>query len=134
MIGRAARIALPPRKRPPMPQTPAILVTRKLPDAVEARLSQHYAARLNPEDRIIAGAELLSLAAEADALLVSPTDKLDATVIAALPQRIRCIATFSVGYDHVDVKAAAARGIAVTNTPDVLTEATADTAMLCLLG
>jgi lactate dehydrogenase-like 2-hydroxyacid dehydrogenase len=117
-----------------MPQKPAILATRKLPDAVEARLSRDYAAQLNPQDRLIAGAELLSLAATADALLVSPTDKLDAAAIAALPPRVRCIATFSVGYDHVDVKAATARGIAVTNTPDVLTEATADTAMLCLLG
>jgi lactate dehydrogenase-like 2-hydroxyacid dehydrogenase len=117
-----------------MPQKPAILVTRKLPEAVEARLLRDYDARLNTEDRIIATRELVSLSAAADALLVCPTDDLGAATIDALDARTRCFATYSVGFDHVDVAAARRRDIMVTNTPDVLTEATADAAMLCLLG
>src|SRR6185437_17175200 len=78
--------------------------------------------------------ELVALSAAVDALLVCPTDDLGASTIDALDARTRCIATYSVGFDHVDVAAARRRDIMVTNTPDVLTEATADAAMLCLLG
>jgi len=117
-----------------MPKNKTILVTRKLPDAVEARLKRDYDVRLNSADRVIATDELVTLSAEADAILVCPTDQVNGATIAKLPPRVRCIATFSVGFDHVDAKAAKARGIVVTNTPDVLTESTADTALLCLLG
>jgi lactate dehydrogenase-like 2-hydroxyacid dehydrogenase len=117
-----------------MPKKPTVLVTRKLPDAVEQRLRLDYDARLNDDDRVILAPELIELSAEADALLVCPTDKVDAAVIEALSPRVRCIATYSVGFDHVAAPAAQRRGIQVTNTPDVLTEATADIAMLCLLG
>ncbi|HZS84733.1 MAG TPA: D-glycerate dehydrogenase [Stellaceae bacterium] len=117
-----------------MPQKPTVLVTRRLPDAVEERLRRDYDAQLNAEDRVIAAAELIQRSAAADALLVSPTDRIDGALIEALAPRVRCIATYSVGFDHVDVAAARRRGIVVTNTPDVLTEATADIAILCLLG
>jgi lactate dehydrogenase-like 2-hydroxyacid dehydrogenase len=74
------------------------------------------------------------LSQQADALLVAPTERIGASLIGRLPASIRIIACYSVGFDHVDAAAAGKRGIAVTNTPDVLTEATADIAMLCLLG
>jgi lactate dehydrogenase-like 2-hydroxyacid dehydrogenase len=117
-----------------MKKHPRVVVTRKLPPAVEARLARDYNATLNEDDRTIAGDELVQLAQRADALLVAPTERIDASLIARLPSSVKIIACYSVGFDNVDAAAAARRGIAVTNTPDVLTEATADIAMLCLLG
>ncbi|PKP78627.1 MAG: hypothetical protein CVT81_03060 [Alphaproteobacteria bacterium HGW-Alphaproteobacteria-3] len=108
---------------------PRILVTRKLPADVEARALSHFAATLNPDDRASAREHILANAQGKDGLLVTVTDRIDAALIAALPASIRIISTFSVGYDHIDVAAAQARGIAVTNTPDVLTDATAEIAL-----
>ncbi len=115
---------------------PVVLLTRRLPDAVEARASRDYRAVLNPEDRAFSGTEIAARAAEAgaDAVLCCAGDRLDAAAIAALPERVRVLATFSVGTDHIDLEAARARGLTVTNTPDVLTDATADIALLLLLG
>lgn len=113
---------------------PKVVVSRKLPQDVEARLSELFDARLNADDGLLSADDLIRLAQGADALLVCPTDKLTAEVIGKLPESVRIIATFSVGYDHIDVKAAKARGLPVTNTPDVLTDATADIAMLLMLG
>jgi lactate dehydrogenase-like 2-hydroxyacid dehydrogenase len=112
----------------------AILVTRKLPDAVTARLSRDYRPTLNPDDRRYAGGELIAAAGGHDALLISPSERMTADVIGALPASIRAVATFSVGFEHIDLAAAKARGLIVTNTPDVLTDATADIAMLLILG
>lgn len=119
-----------------MADKPVLLLSRRLPEPVEARAARDWDARLNPQDRPYVGTELVEAAAacDADALLVTPTDRLTAEVIAALPARVRAVATFSVGYDHIDLAAARARGLVVTNTPDVVTEATADIALLCLLG
>ena len=117
-----------------MARKPAVLVTRKLPEAVHDRLKRDYEPRLNLEDHLYSGEDLARLAAGADALLPCPTDKLTAAVIEKLPASIRIIATFSVGYEHIDTAAAKARGIVVTNTPDVLTDATADITLLLLLG
>ncbi|GLR79529.1 2-hydroxyacid dehydrogenase [Azospirillum oryzae] len=115
---------------------PVLLLTRRLPDAVEARASRDYRAVLNPDDRAFSGTEIAARAAEvgADAVLCCAGDRLDAAAIAALPQQVRVLATFSVGTDHIDLEAARARGLTVTNTPDVLTDATADIALLLLLG
>jgi lactate dehydrogenase-like 2-hydroxyacid dehydrogenase len=113
---------------------PSVLVTRKLPDDVEERASRLFDARLNPEDRRYSSDELRAAADGFDGLLISPVEKMTAQAIERLPASVRIIATFSVGYDHIDVAAAKARGLAVTNTPDVLTDATADIAMLLLLG
>jgi len=113
---------------------PKILVTRKLPAAVEERLRKDYQPDLNGTDEIYGQEELLKRANNVDALLVTVTDQIDAPLIAQLPLSIRMIATFSVGYDQIDVPTAAARSIAVSNTPGVLTNATADIAMLLLLG
>lgn len=115
-------------------ERPVVFVTRRLPEAVEARLMRDYRAILNRSDQLYDPASLAERCQGADAVLPCPTDRLDAGVIAGLPATIRAIATFSVGYDHIDVAAAAARGIVVTNTPDVLTAATADVAMLLLLA
>jgi lactate dehydrogenase-like 2-hydroxyacid dehydrogenase len=112
----------------------AILVTRKLPDAVTARLSRDYRPTLNPDDRRYAGGELIAAAAGHDALLIAPSERMTADIIGALPASIRAVATFSVGFEHIDLAAAKARGLIVTNTPDVLTDATADIAMLLILG
>ncbi|MFO1057604.1 MAG: D-glycerate dehydrogenase [Dongiaceae bacterium] len=117
-----------------MTARPVIYVSRRLPPAVTERLIRHFEARLNPEDRLPDAAALLAGAAGADGLLVCPTDKVNAEVIGRLPDSIRIISTFSVGFDHVDLAAAKARGLVVTNTPDVLTDATADCAMLLLLA
>jgi len=117
-----------------MPTRPTIFVTRRLPDAVTERLLRSYEARLNPEDRILTPQEIAAGSAGADALIVTPADKITAELINSLPASVRAIATFSVGYEHIALDAAKARGIVVTNTPDVLTDATADIAMLLLLG
>src|SRR3546814_13816150 len=113
---------------------PVVFATRKLPAAVEARLARDYEAILNPDDRLYGADELVEIAARADALLPCHTEKLTAEVIGRLPARVNAIANFSVGYDHVDVAVAKQRGIVVTNTPDVLSDATAEISMLCMLG
>ena len=118
----------------PTPNKPRVLVTRKLPDAVEARLARDYDAILNPEDKLYSSEDLVAATAGCQGLLPCPTDKLTADVVARLPASLRVIATFSVGYEHIDVEACKRRGIAVGNTPDVLTDATADIALLLMLG
>ena len=117
-----------------MAERPAIFVTRKLPEAVTARLLRDYRATLNPEDGPVSGPELVAGAAGHDALLISSREAMTAETLAALPDSIRAIATFSVGFEHIDLAAAKSRGLIVTNTPDVLTDATADIAMLLILG
>ncbi len=117
-----------------MSDRPVLFVTRKLPDAVETRATRDYDAKLNIDDSQYDAPALISNSAEADAILTCSTEKFTADIINQLSARVRAIATFSVGYEHIDIDAAKARGIIVTNTPDVLTSATADVAMLCLLG
>jgi lactate dehydrogenase-like 2-hydroxyacid dehydrogenase len=113
---------------------PRVLATRHFPPDVEARLAANFDAVLNPEDRLYNGPALIKATAGCDAIMCAAGDALNAETITGLPASIRMIATFSVGYEHVDVGAAARRGIVVSNTPDVLTDATADITMLCLLG
>lgn len=113
---------------------PSLLVTRKLPPDVEARLARDYDAALNGADSLPTRETILAGAAGKDGLLVTVTDRIGGDLIRALPETVKIIATFSVGYDHIDIAAAKARGIAVTNTPDVLTDATAEIALLLMLG
>ena len=117
-----------------MTDKPIVLVGRKLPDAVEARLARDYRPRLNPDDRLYTSDELIALAEGAAAILPCHTEHLTAEVIARLPDSVGAICNYSVGVDHVDLAAAKARGIVVTNTPDVLSDATAEIAILCMLG
>jgi glyoxylate reductase len=118
-----------------MPGTKAkILATRRLPPNVEARLARDYEATLNTEDNTVSSAEVVEAAAGHDGILCCSTEKFPADVIAALPGSVKILATFSVGHEHIDIAAAGKRGLKVTNTPDVLTDATADIAILCLLA
>jgi lactate dehydrogenase-like 2-hydroxyacid dehydrogenase len=117
-----------------MSDKPVIVVSRKVPPAVAARLSRDYEPRFNDEDRLLPIEELLARAQDADGLLVCHTELMTAEVIARLPENIRVIANYSVGVDHVDLAAAKARGLIVTNTPEVLSNATAELTMLLMLG
>jgi lactate dehydrogenase-like 2-hydroxyacid dehydrogenase len=117
-----------------MSDKPTILVARQLPEAVEKRLARDYDARLNSSDKIYSTDELIELAQGAFAIIPCHTENLKAEVIARLPDSVKAICCFSVGYDHVDIDAAKRRGITVTNTPEVLSEATAEIAMLLMLG
>lgn len=117
-----------------MLEKPILVVTRRLPEAVEARITHDYDIRFNANDRLYTRDELVAQANGAEALLITQQDRMDAELISHLPKSVQMIATLSVGFDHIDVKAAENRGIAVTNTPGVLTDATADIAILLLLG
>ncbi len=121
-------------EQPNMNNKPVVLVTRKLADPVEAKLGNHFSTILNPDDRLYSSAELIRLAAKADAILPCHTEKFSADTIQQLPGHIKAIANYSVGVDHVDLDAARQKGIIVTNTPDVLSDATAEIAVLLMLG
>jgi glyoxylate reductase len=117
-----------------MSNKPAVVVTRCLPSAVTARLKQDYAPFLNEDDVGLNAEELVRRAAGCRAILCTPTEKMDAATIATLPEEVEILATFSVGFEHIDLEAATKRGLIVTNTPDVLTNATADVALLLILA
>jgi lactate dehydrogenase-like 2-hydroxyacid dehydrogenase len=110
---------------------PVLFVTRRLPASIEALAGQTFEARLTPSD--VAIPDLAAKSEGADAVLCCPGDLLDGKAIGALPASVKVIGTFSVGYDHIDVAAATARGIKVCNTPDVLSVATAECAMLLIM-
>jgi lactate dehydrogenase-like 2-hydroxyacid dehydrogenase len=113
---------------------PLVAVTRRLPHACEARLSQLFRTRFGDDAVDWTAERVLAHAEGADALLVSLGDTVNAEVISRLPASVKIIATFSVGTDHIDIQAAKARGIQVGNTPGALTDATADIAMLLILA
>jgi len=117
-----------------MNNKPVVLVTRKLPESVENKLTQNYEAILNPQDKLYSTEEILQIAKDVDAILPCHTEKFSAETIALLPPRVKAITNFSVGTDHVDLEAAKRKGVIVTNTPDVLSDATAEIAMLLMLG
>ncbi|MFT5172506.1 MAG: lactate dehydrogenase-like 2-hydroxyacid dehydrogenase [Gammaproteobacteria bacterium] len=113
---------------------PKLLVTRRMPDKVTARIESDYDATLNTSDTIMSPDELVAAAQGQGGIMCCSSEKFSAELIGKLPESVRIVSTFSVGYEHIDVDAAKARGITVSNTPDVLTDATADIAMLCLLA
>ncbi|MDX2223030.1 MAG: D-glycerate dehydrogenase [Rhodospirillaceae bacterium] len=117
-----------------MTTRPIVCVTRRLPPACEARLSAEFAFRAGDDAATSTAASLAAHADGASALIVTPIDTIDAAAVATLPSSIRVISTFSVGYEHIDVAAATSRGIVVTNTPGVLTDATAEIAMVLMLA
>ena len=117
-----------------MSKEPIILVTRRIPTNVEARVSRDYDARLNADDRLYSTDELLTQAEGVDAILCCHTEHFSADVIARLPASVKAVANISVGVDHCDLAAAKDRGLIVTNTPDVLSDATAEIAILLMLG
>lgn len=113
---------------------PRLLMTRVLSPAVIERAQRDYDLDLNEADRVMRAEELVARSQDKDALLVTLTEKFTPEVIARLPASVRIIATYSVGYEHIDLEAAKARGIRVSNTPDAVTVATAEIAMLLMLG
>ena len=112
---------------------PTVVVTRRLPEPVHEALTRTFDARLNPDDRPLSAAELQAALRDADALLTTVTDKVTADVLSVEPRRAGLVANFGVGFNNIDIEAAKARGVSVSNTPDVLTDATADLAMTLLL-
>jgi glyoxylate reductase len=118
-----------------MPQDkPLVIATRRLPASIEARLGELFDARLNTDDHAMSEAELKAAVAEADILVPTVTDRLNAEVLAAAGPKLKMIANFGVGVDHIDLKAAAARGLKVSNTPGVLTDDTADITLILMLN
>ena len=113
---------------------PKILVTRRLPAPVEQRMATLFEARFNPDDAPYSPPALVEALAGCDVLVSSITDRLDAGLIGRLPKSVRLIAQFGNGFDNVDIEAAYAAGLTVTNTPSVLTEDTADMAMMLMLA
>ena len=116
-----------------MSSRPVVVVTRRLPEPVEKELSRDFDARLNTADQPLGADGLKQALRTADALLCTVTDRLTAEVLGTEPLRARMLANFGVGFNHIDTQAAKDRGLAVSNTPDVLTEATADIAITLLL-
>jgi len=113
---------------------PKVIVTRKLPDPVETRMRELFDAELNVDDVPFTRARLADALARADVLAPTITDKIDAELIAGAGEKLKLIANFGVGVDHIDIPAALAKGIAVTNTPGVLTEDTADLTMALIMA
>ena len=118
-----------------MPRTrPAVIVTRKLPDLIETRMMELFDARLNTADEPLPKAALIEAVKGCDVLVPTVTDRIDSSVLAHAGERLRLIANYGTGVDNIDVEAAYKRGITVTNTPDVLTEDTADMTMALILA
>jgi len=115
-------------------ERPRVAVTRKLPDSVETRMAELFNVSLNLADEPLSKEALMALVKEAEVLVPTVTDTIDAEVIEAAGEQLKLIANFGAGVDHIDLKAAHKKGIIVTNTPGVLTEDTADLAMALLLS
>ncbi len=113
---------------------PTVVVTRKLPDVVETRMMELFDVQLNINDRAFSQDELAAATGACDVLVPNLTDRIDAALIAQAGPRLKLIANFGNGTDHIDVAAARSKGIAVTNTPGVLTEDTADMAMALMVS
>jgi glyoxylate reductase len=123
-----------------MPQTKAlqsklkVIVTRKLPEAVETRMAELFDTELNVTDTPMTYEQLVDAVGRADVLVPTVTDKIDSRVLSRAGERLRLVAQFGAGVDNIDVATAIARGITVTNTPGVLTEDTADITMALILA
>ena len=111
-----------------------VVLTRRLPDAVETRMRELFDAELNLTDRPMSRNELAAALQRAEVLAPTITDQLDAELIAGAGDQLKMIANFGAGVDHIDIDAAVGRGIIVTNTPGVLTEDTADLGMSLILA
>jgi lactate dehydrogenase-like 2-hydroxyacid dehydrogenase len=111
-----------------------ILITRKLPPKAEAAFSTVFISQLNPDDKPKSADQIVAEAEGMDGIALTSMDKFPAALINRLPASVKILSTVSVGHEHLDIPAATARGITVTNTPDVLTDATADIALLLMLG
>jgi lactate dehydrogenase-like 2-hydroxyacid dehydrogenase len=111
-----------------------ILVTRNLLPENEKRIQNLFDTKLNKEDKVYSSEELLNLSKDCDGILCIGGNKFDAAILDKLSSTVKIIANYAVGYNNVDVDIAAKKGIVVTNTPEVLTDSTADISILLLLG
>ncbi len=113
---------------------PLVVVTRKLPDVIETRMMELFDVRLNLDDETMDKAALIEAVKTADVLVPTVTDRVDAGILAQAGPRMRLIANYGTGVDHIDIASALQRAITITNTPDVLTEDTADMTMALILA
>ncbi|HVI91153.1 MAG TPA: D-glycerate dehydrogenase [Dongiaceae bacterium] len=113
---------------------PLVVVTRKLPDVIETRMMELFDVRLNVDDHPMSQTELIDAVKMADVLVPTVTDRIDSAVLSQAGDKLRLIASFGTGVDHIDLASARQRGITVTNTPGVLTEDTADMTMALVLA
>src|SRR5580692_4258591 len=105
---------------------PVLVVTTRFMDAIEARIDRDYDVRRNPHERPFTRDELIEASSGADALFITPLDRLDSEFFKRVPASLKVIATYSVGIDHIDLRAAENRRIAIAYTPAINSEATAD--------
>jgi glyoxylate reductase len=132
----------PPAKTPagqmpagkPISGKPRVVVTRRLLPRVEARMAELFQARLNPDDTAMSRDALIAAMRECDVLVPTVTDRIDKEMLAGAGEGLRLIANFGAGIEHIDLAAARARGIVVTNTPGVFTDDTADLAMMLIIS
>src|SRR6266705_4235830 len=113
---------------------PLVVVTRKLPDSIETRMRELFDTQLNLDDKPMTAAQLADTVKSADVLVPTVTDRIDASVLSKAGDKLKLIANYGNGVDHIDVASALSRGITVTNTPGVLTEDTADMTMALILA
>ncbi|MGA7712162.1 MAG: D-glycerate dehydrogenase [Rhizomicrobium sp.] len=113
---------------------PTVIVTRRLPDAVETRMRELFDTQLNLDDTPMSEAELIEAVQRCEVLVPTLTDRIDAAVLEQAGPQFQLIANFGNGVDHIDVRTAITRGLTVTNTPGVLTEDTADMTMALILA
>ena len=118
----------------PLKKRPLVVVTRRLPDVIETRMRELFDARLNLDDKPMQPTDLVEAVKGADVLVPTVTDEIDASIVAEAGPNLKMIANFGNGFDNIDVQAALARGITVTNTPGVLTQDTADMTMALILA
>lgn len=111
-----------------------VFIARKLLKSNEKKISKIWNAKLNSKDKIYSQSELIELSRDCDGILCSIVDKFDAETINKLSDKVKIISNFAVGFGNINIKAAKKKNIVVTNTPDVLTDATAEIALLLLLG
>ena len=118
-----------------MPQSkPRVVVTRKLPDSIETRMMELFDVRLNLTDEVMSKVDLVDAVKTADVLVPTVTDRIDAPILSQAGNSLKLVANYGTGVDHIDLAIARERGIIVTNTPDVLTEDTADMTMGLILA
>ena len=111
-----------------------ILVTKNLLKETEERVQKLFDAKLNKEEKPFTAEDIIELSKDSDGILCFGTNKIDAAAIGKLSDKVKIIANYAVGFGNIDVDAAAKKGIVVTNTPEVLTESTADISILLLRG
>ena len=118
-----------------MPQSkPRVVVSRKLPDPIETRMMELFDVQLNLTDEAMSKADLIEAVKTADVLVPTVTDRIDAAILSQAVENLKLVANYGTGIDHIDLATARQRGITVTNTPDVLTEDTADMTMGLILA